>query len=71
MMNAEAAALTRTLTIVLPESDWRALRTAEPDAVGWVLARIRERLAEPVGPSRRIDVPSAATADNWWGDDDY
>jgi hypothetical protein len=71
MMNAEAAALTRTLTIVLPESDWRALRTAEPDAIGWVLARIRERLAEPAGPARRVDLPSAATADNWWGDDDY
>jgi hypothetical protein len=39
---------TRTLTIVLPEADWQALRQAEPDAVGWLQARIRERLAPPV-----------------------
>ena len=69
MMNAEAA-LTRTLTIVLPESDWRALRSAEPDAIGWMLARIRERLAQPAEPARRLDAPSAATADSWWGNDD-
>jgi hypothetical protein len=37
---------TRTLTVVLPESDWRALRTVEPDAVGWLQLQIRERLAE-------------------------
>ncbi len=43
MMNTEAP--TRSLTIVLPESDWKALRTAEPDAIGWLHARIRERLS--------------------------
>ena len=35
---------TRTLTIVLPESEWQALRTAEPDAIGWLQAQIRRRL---------------------------
>lgn len=35
---------TRTLTLVLPESEWRALRAAEPDAVGWLHSQIRSRL---------------------------
>ena len=35
----------RTLTVVLPEADWRALRAAEPDAVGWIQQQIRSRLA--------------------------
>jgi hypothetical protein len=35
---------TRTLTVVLPEADWRALRAAEPDAVGWIQQQIRSRL---------------------------
>jgi len=37
---------TRTLTIVLPESDWQALRTAEPDAIAWLQAQIRRRLSD-------------------------
>lgn len=47
---------TRTLTLVLDESDWHALREAEPDAVGWLQSQIRNRLtsvrpaqAEPAG----------------------
>ena len=36
---------TRTLTVVLPEADWRALRAAEPDAVGWIQQQIRTRLS--------------------------
>ena len=36
---------TRTLTLELPESDWRALRDAEPDAVGWLQRQIRDRLS--------------------------
>lgn len=43
---------TRTLTIVLPESDWQALRTAEPDAIGWLQAQIRRRLGDKP-PSKR------------------
>jgi hypothetical protein len=71
MMNTESS-LTRTLTIVLPESEWRALRTAEPDALGWLRRQIRERLTSPpTAVSSRYSPPSAATADNWWGDDDY
>ena len=36
---------TRTLTVVLPEADWRALRQAEPDALGWIQQQIRARLS--------------------------
>jgi hypothetical protein len=35
---------TRTLTVVLNESDWRAFRAIEPDAIGWLQERIQERL---------------------------
>lgn len=43
MLNSNPA-LTRTLTVVLSESEWRALRAAEPDAVGWLQSQIRSRL---------------------------
>jgi hypothetical protein len=42
---------TRTLTLVLPESEWRALRDAEPDAVGWLQSQIRARLASRPAPA--------------------
>ena len=59
----------RTLTIVLSESEWRELRAQEPDAIGWLQAQIRKRLDSPAAPQRPYSVPSAATADSWWGDD--
>ena len=58
---------TRTLTIVLPESDWQALRTAEPDAIGWLQAQIRQRLGESKGAGRFAG-PAGSTADSY---DDY
>ena len=71
MINGQPVS-TRTLTLVLPEADWRALREAEPDAIAWLHARIRERLAAPEPPPLTgRHIPSAATADNWWGNDDY
>lgn len=36
---------TRTVTLVLSESEWRALREVEPDSVGWLQSQIRNRLA--------------------------
>lgn len=44
---------TKILTLELPEADWRALRTIEPDAVGWLQTQIRTRLsgAPPRRPS--------------------
>jgi hypothetical protein len=44
MSKLDAREETRTLTVVLPESEWRALRSVEPDAIGWLQERIRERL---------------------------
>jgi hypothetical protein len=57
---------TRTLTIVLPESDWLALRTAEPDAIGWLQAQIRQRLGDP---GKRFNAPAEPTSDSWANDD--
>ena len=62
---------TRTLTLVLPESDWKALRAAEPDAIGWLRAQIQNRLAAPSAPWSSGSNPAAAsTADTWWGNED-
>jgi hypothetical protein len=60
---------TRTLTIVLPEADWRALRAAEPDAIGWLQERIRERLASSGAPLNGR--PAVPAAESWWGEDEY
>jgi len=50
MTHLRSSAASRTLTVVLPESDWQALRAVEPDAVAWLHERIRERLgAAPQG----------------------
>jgi hypothetical protein len=68
MVNMDSTS-TRTLTIVLPEADWRALRAAEPDAIGWLQERIRERLNSGAPAPR--NGRSAATAESWWGDDEY
>jgi hypothetical protein len=61
------SAATRTLTIVLPESEWQALRTAEPDAIGWLQAQIRQRLGDP---AKRINPSSGSTSESW-ADDEY
>src|SRR4051794_20842085 len=67
IMNAEANP-TRTLTLVLPEADWKALREAEPDAIGWLRAQIQNRLATSGG---QWSNPSAASpAESWWGNED-
>jgi hypothetical protein len=68
MIHTEAVE-TRTLTIVLPESDWRALRAQEPDAIAWLQAQIRRRIDATASAQRPGSSPSAATADSWWGDD--
>ena len=58
---------TRTLTLVLPETEWRALRDAEPDAVGWLRRQIRDRLT-PAAESRRLQ--SIRSEDAAW-DEEY
>jgi hypothetical protein len=59
---------TRTLTIVLPESEWQALRIAEPDAIGWLQAQIRQRLGEQAG-AQRFNSAAGSTAESWTGDE--
>ena len=63
MFTPDAPQATRTLTLVLPESEWRALREAEPDSVAWLQARIRERL------SGAATIAPPNTPDTW--SDDY
>jgi hypothetical protein len=47
---------TRTVTLVLSESEWRALREAEPDSVGWLQSQIRNRLAAKAPAPQPSDV---------------
>ena len=56
---------TRSLILVLPESEWRALRDAEPDAVGWLQTQIRRRL------SSKQERPAKAKAQEFSVEDDY
>ena len=70
MINSEANP-TRTLTLVLPEADWKALREAEPDAIGWLRAQIQNRLSVSSAPwSSRSNPAAATTAQSWWGNED-
>jgi hypothetical protein len=36
---------TRAMTLVLSESEWRALKAIEPDAIGWLQRQISNRIA--------------------------
>jgi hypothetical protein len=69
MINSESNA-TRTLTLVLPEADWKALRAAEPDAIGWLRAQIQSRLAAPAAPWSRSSQESGTPAESWRGNED-
>jgi hypothetical protein len=73
-MNHPPAPSSRTLTVVLSENEWRALRDVEPDAVGWLQERIRERLGSTAQQATSVassKYPSTATAASCWGDDEY
>jgi hypothetical protein len=62
---------TRTLTLVLPEADWKALRAAEPDAIGWLRAQIQNRLSTSSAPwSSRSNPAAGTTAESFWGNED-
>src|SRR3954464_6958751 len=66
-MNAESNP-TRTLTLVLPEAEWKALRAAEPDAIGWLRAQIQNRLAASSAPwSSRSNPTTSTTPESWRG----
>jgi hypothetical protein len=36
----------RVITIALTESEWKALRTIQPDPVDWLKSKIRETIAQ-------------------------
>ena len=62
---------TRTLTLVLPEADWQALRAAEPDAIGWLRTQIQNRLSATSTPwTSRTNPAVATTGEPWWGNED-
>ena len=67
IMNPESNP-TRTLTLVLPEADWKALREAEPDAIGWLRAQIQNRLSS--SGTQWSSPTAASTAESWWGNED-
>jgi hypothetical protein len=67
-MNPESSNPTRTLTLVLPEADWKALRAAEPDAIGWLRTQIQNRLAT-TGASWN-NPTSTNSAESYWGNED-
>lgn len=69
MIDADAIA-TRTLTLVLPESDWKALRAAEPDAIGWLRAQIQNRLSDSSTPWSSRSNPDGAAAESLWSNED-
>jgi len=74
MTHLGSNATSRTLTVVLSESEWQALRAVEPDAVGWLQERIRERLGTTApGTAGNDEKPATshrapATASGWGED---
>jgi hypothetical protein len=70
MTHLRSNAASRTLTVVLPESDWQALRAVEPDAVGWLHERIRERLGT-AAPDQKAETPHQSSAPDGWNKDEY
>lgn len=73
MTHLRSGAHARTLTVVLSESDWQALRAIEPDAVGWLHECIRDRLGSSASQEAQPSsgFPSVTTAASAWGDDEY
>jgi hypothetical protein len=71
MTHLRSNATSRTLTVVLSETDWRALRAVEPDAVGWLQQRIRERIGTPVAEQKPAAPPRPAANPSGWGEDVY
>ena len=57
-----AIADTRTVTLELSETQWLALRAVEPDAVGWLHAQVRNRLASSTERQGRQTAQPADTS---------
>ena len=70
MTHIRSNATSRTLTVVLPESDWQALRAVEPDAVGWLHERIRERIGSEASDQQPAS-QAQSTSSEGWNQDQY
>ena len=70
MTHLRSNAASRTLTVVLPESDWQALRAVEPDAVGWLHERIRERIGS-AAPDEQPAPQAQSASPEGWNQDQY
>ena len=57
--------LTRSLTLVLSEDEWRALRDAEPDAVGWLQRQVRDRLSSMKAKADEAREPEYSVDDEY------
>ena len=71
MTDLRSTATSRTLTVVLDENDWRALRAVEPDAVGWLQQTIRERIGSPAPDQKPAPSSRATTNPSGWSEDLY
>ena len=71
MTKVDSKGPTRSLTIVLPEAEWHALRSVEPDAVAWLQDRIRERLGSASESAREFEPSSRSSSESYWGTDEY
>jgi hypothetical protein len=69
MTHLGANATSRTLTVVLSESEWQALRAVEPDAVGWLQERIRERLGSAASEQKPAPSSRTSATPSGWGED--
>ena len=71
MTHLRSNATSRTLTVVLDENDWRALRAVEPDAVGWLQQTIRERIGSTAPDQQPAPAQRATTNPAGWSEDVY
>ena len=55
---------TRAMTLVLSESEWRALKAIEPDAIGWLQRQISNRIATQGERSVRAAAQPADVSQN-------
>ena len=69
MTHLRSTAASRTLTVVLSESDWQAFRAIVPDAVGWLQARIRERLGASAQGPEPVAAPASIVPAGWDADE--
>jgi hypothetical protein len=71
MSKLDATETTRTLTVVLPEAEWHALRSVEPDAIGWLQERIRERIVSSGAGEVSRDSASQRSRPGGYSADEY